>query len=102
MSKFYISHTSFNAIKSLPKKSSMRKLLETLSASTELSSFRWRQGEKTVLAKYNKVRSPLSVSPRLPIDGGHHRMSSSRRRRSPPLPTAYVLLPSFSSSRKRR
>jgi hypothetical protein len=56
MSKFYISHSSFNAIKTLPKKANMRKLLETLSASSELSSFRWRQGEKTVLAKYNKVR----------------------------------------------
>ncbi|BGP30278.1 ATP-dependent DNA helicase MER3 [Rhodotorula toruloides] len=54
MAKFYISHKTFLAIKELPVGASMRTLLETLCASAELGSFRFRQGEKGVLAKYNK------------------------------------------------
>ncbi|BGP46261.1 ATP-dependent DNA helicase MER3 [Rhodotorula kratochvilovae] len=54
MSKFYMSHKTFLALKDLPQKSSMRTILETLAASTEFSSFRFRQGEKSVLQKYNK------------------------------------------------
>lgn len=48
MSKFYISHKTFLALKDLPLKSNMRTLLDTLSASTEFSSYRFRQGEKSV------------------------------------------------------
>ncbi|GEM11682.1 DNA/RNA helicase, DEAD/DEAH boxtype [Rhodotorula toruloides] len=54
MAKFYISHKTFLAIKELPIGASMRTLLETLCSSAELNSFRFRQGERTVLAKYNK------------------------------------------------
>ncbi|TNY19881.1 P-loop containing nucleoside triphosphate hydrolase protein [Rhodotorula diobovata] len=50
MSKFYISHKTFLALKDLPLKSNMRTLLETLSASTEFSSYRFRQGEKSTQA----------------------------------------------------
>lgn len=48
MSRFYISHETFLAIKTLPVKSGMRALLETLSNATEMSSYRFRQGEKSV------------------------------------------------------
>lgn len=48
MSKFYLSHRTFLALKDLPLKSNMRTLLETLAASTEFSSYRFRQGEKSV------------------------------------------------------
>ncbi|GAA6026781.1 hypothetical protein JCM8097_005857 [Rhodosporidiobolus ruineniae] len=54
MSRYYISHATFLALKSLPLKSSMRTLLETLAGATEFASYRWRQGEKSVLGKYNK------------------------------------------------
>ncbi|GAA6048956.1 hypothetical protein JCM3770_007137 [Rhodotorula araucariae] len=54
MSRFYISHKTFLAIKNLPPRSNMRAILETLAASTEFSSYRFRQGEKSVLQKYNK------------------------------------------------
>ncbi|KAJ8295613.1 ATP-dependent DNA helicase MER3 [Rhodotorula toruloides] len=54
MAKFYISHKTFLAIKELPVGANMRTLLETLCSSAELGSFRFRQGEKSVLAKYNK------------------------------------------------
>ncbi|GAA5906230.1 hypothetical protein JCM8208_000668 [Rhodotorula glutinis] len=54
MSKFYLSHRTFLTLKDLPLKSNMRTLLETLAASTEFSSYRFRQGEKSVLQKYNK------------------------------------------------
>ncbi|GAA5835706.1 hypothetical protein JCM9279_004624 [Rhodotorula babjevae] len=54
MSKFYLSHQTFLSLKDMPLKSNMRTLLETLSASTEFSSYRFRQGEKSVLQKYNK------------------------------------------------
>lgn len=48
MSRFYISHETFLAIKTLPLKSGMRTLLETISNASELSSYRFRQGEKSV------------------------------------------------------
>jgi len=48
MSKFYLSHHTFLALKDMPLKSNMRTLLETLSASTEFGSYRFRQGEKSV------------------------------------------------------
>ncbi|GAA6001199.1 hypothetical protein JCM10207_007458 [Rhodosporidiobolus poonsookiae] len=54
MAKLYLSHTTFLKFKDLPLKSNMRTLLETLSSAHEFSSFRFRQGEKSVLAKYNK------------------------------------------------
>ncbi|GAA5829644.1 hypothetical protein JCM11251_000232 [Rhodosporidiobolus azoricus] len=46
MSRFYIAHDTFQTIKNLPLKSGMRDLLETLAASSEFSSFRFRPGEK--------------------------------------------------------
>ncbi|GAA5969973.1 hypothetical protein JCM11641_000215 [Rhodosporidiobolus odoratus] len=49
MSKFYISHKTFLSLKNLPKKSSMRTLLETLVKADEFAGFRWRAGEKTVM-----------------------------------------------------
>lgn len=48
MSRFYISHETFLAIKTLPLKSGMRTLLETISNASEMSSYRFRQGEKSV------------------------------------------------------
>ncbi|GAA5919330.1 hypothetical protein JCM6882_002778, partial [Rhodosporidiobolus microsporus] len=54
MSRFYIAHDTFQSIKKLPLKSNMRTLLQTLAASSEFSSFRFRPGEKPVLTKYNK------------------------------------------------
>lgn len=48
MSRFYISHETFLAIKTLPLKSGMRPLLETISNASEMSSYRFRQGEKSV------------------------------------------------------
>ncbi|KWU46356.1 P-loop containing nucleoside triphosphate hydrolase protein, partial [Rhodotorula sp. JG-1b] len=48
MSRFYISHETFLAIKTLPLKSGMRTLLETISNASEMSSYRFRQGEKNV------------------------------------------------------
>lgn len=50
-----MSQHTFVALKNLPSKASMRTLLETLSAANELSNIRFRQGEKGILTKYNKV-----------------------------------------------
>ncbi|BGP54086.1 ATP-dependent DNA helicase MER3 [Rhodotorula sphaerocarpa] len=49
MSKFYISYQTFLAIKTLPVKSSMRSLLSVIAQSSELSSYRFRQGEKSIM-----------------------------------------------------
>ncbi|GAA5826052.1 hypothetical protein JCM5353_004194 [Sporobolomyces roseus] len=54
MSRFYISHPTFVALKSMSNGVNMRTLLETLAKAEEFSSFRIRQGEKSVLAKVNK------------------------------------------------
>ncbi|GAA5989083.1 hypothetical protein JCM10908_001151 [Rhodotorula pacifica] len=60
MSKFYISHETFVAIKTLPLKSGMRTLLETIAAATEMSSYRFRQGEKSVSSiSAPEVRMPM-------------------------------------------
>ncbi|GAA5900381.1 DNA helicase [Sporobolomyces salmoneus] len=60
MSRFYISHPTFVALKSMPHGANMRSLLETISKAEEFSSFRLRQGEKSVLAKVNKmIRFPV-------------------------------------------
>lgn len=48
MSRFYISHPTFVALKSMSNGVNMRILLETLAKAEEFSSFRIRQGEKSV------------------------------------------------------
>ena len=48
MSRFYISHPTFVALKSMSSGVNMRTLLETLAKADEFSSFRIRQGEKSV------------------------------------------------------
>ncbi|GAA5888947.1 hypothetical protein JCM5296_002752 [Sporobolomyces johnsonii] len=54
MSKYYVSHPTFVSLKTMQPKATMRTLLEALANATELNSFRFRQGEKSVLGKYNK------------------------------------------------
>ncbi|GAA5941043.1 DNA helicase [Sporobolomyces koalae] len=57
MSRFYISHPTFVALKAMPPGATMRTFLESLANAQEFSSFRLRQGEKaaSVLAKANKM-----------------------------------------------
>ncbi|GAA6062252.1 hypothetical protein JCM10212_001766 [Sporobolomyces blumeae] len=55
MSRFYISHSTFVALKSMTNGGTMRTLLETLCKAEDFASFRFRQGEKGVLARFNKV-----------------------------------------------
>lgn len=72
MSKFYLSHRTFLTLKDLPLKSNMRTLLETLAASTEFSSYRFRQGEKS-------VRPPSAVPPSPSLATAAADSPSSRR-----------------------
>ncbi|GAA5919935.1 hypothetical protein JCM1841_000052 [Sporobolomyces salmonicolor] len=55
MSKYYVSHPTFVSLKTMQPKAKMRTLLRALVNATELNSFRFRQGEKSVFGKYNKV-----------------------------------------------
>lgn len=48
MSRFYISVPTFVALKSMESGASMRVLLKALASAEEFSSFRFRQGEKSV------------------------------------------------------
>lgn len=59
MAKFYLSQSTFVALKKLPMKASMRVILETVSSASEFSSIRFRTGEKAPLIKANKARFPL-------------------------------------------
>lgn len=56
MAKNYLSQPTFVSIKDLPPKPSMRTLLETIASAAEFAQIRFRQGEKGVLGKVNKVR----------------------------------------------
>lgn len=64
MAKFYLSQQTLVSVMALPPKANMRSLLETVSAAGEFSSFRFRQGEKALLTKVNKVRCQASLSSR--------------------------------------
>ncbi|GAA5978347.1 hypothetical protein JCM5350_001135 [Sporobolomyces pararoseus] len=60
MSRYYISHSTFVTLKSMPHGANMRSLLESVAKAEEFSSFRLRVGEKSVLAKVNKmIRFPI-------------------------------------------
>lgn len=61
MAKNYLSQPTFVSLKNLPSKPNMRTLLETVSAASEFSQTRFRQGEKGALAKVNKV-GPICCS----------------------------------------
>ncbi|GAA5951948.1 hypothetical protein JCM21900_000099 [Sporobolomyces salmonicolor] len=54
MSKYYVSHRTFVSLKTMQPKATMRTILRALVNATELNSFRFRQGEKSVFGKYNK------------------------------------------------